>query len=588
MKHSLAIIVATICSIVACGCRNTPSHRSIAQSIGQIAESQMYRQAAVAADHPLASQAGLEMLKRGGNAVDAAVATSFCLSVVRPYSCGIGGGGFMLIYVPPRNGQPAQSIALNYRESCPAAIGADHFAALNDPNASRFGAHAVAVPGTVAGLCFALKKYGTLDLPTVLAPAIRAAEEGVPADANYVSAAHELATLLAHNRALETTASAIWMRLCLSGRVKIGDVIKQPDQAKALRLIAEHGESAFYRGDIARAIVELMRAAGGPMTLDDLAAFRVKEQVPLQSTFKGRQILSMPPPSSGGLAMQQVFGIIERRWDDLPAPAQRGSAYIHLVVEAFKHAFADRSEWLADPDAVEVPVARLTDRGYIDRLARRVSMDHVLDNPFDYGSIVSAENPIPLDSGTSHFSVIDEQGMAVACTETINLNYGSLLTVPGYGFALNDEMDDFTTRPGESNAFGLRQSTRNLPAAGKRPLSSMSPTIVVKDGKAEIVAGGSGGPRIITATIECILNCLLFGASPGESVSAPRFHHQWMPDSLQFEPKLADRALIDDLTRLGHRVEVTDVPAQVQLIQVTPAGIQAACDPRKGGRPAGY
>jgi gamma-glutamyltranspeptidase/glutathione hydrolase len=283
------------------------------------------------------------------------------------------------------------------------------------------------------------------------------------------------------------------------------------------------------------------------------------------------------------------MGIIEHRWKDVTDQSANSVDCVHLVTEAFKHAFADRAEWLGDSAFVEVPVDRLLDYQYLNALAARVSMDRTLD-PFSYGSIVSAENPAPppSDSGTSHLCVIDASGMAVACTETINLNFGSLMTVPGFGFVLNDEMDDFTTRPGEPNAFGLRQSTRNSPQGGKRPLSSMSPTIMVKDGRATLIAGASGGPRIITGTTQCILNCTMFNMTPEQAVGKPRFHHQWLPDTLVVEERWTDSAALDYLVQRGHSVQTIDVIGQVQMIVIDEKGIRAASDPRKGGAPAGY
>ncbi|MCH8152430.1 MAG: gamma-glutamyltransferase [Planctomycetes bacterium] len=549
----------------------------------------VYQHAAVAADHPIASQAGVEMLKLGGNAVDAAVATSFCLSVVRPYSCGIGGGGFMVIYKPARDGGEPVEVAINYRETAPVAVGPNYYVRLADATASRAGYHAVGVPGTVAGLLWALEHHGTLDRAAVLAPAIRAAEHGFAADHNYLDAARGFAQRLHEHPHLKGTSKYLWETMCLQGKVNVGDLIKNPQQARALRLIADRGAEAFYTGEIAEAIVASMSAHDGPITKDDLAGYTVRTTKPLRGTFRARarglglEVLSMPPPSSGGIAMLQILGIFERRMDDLSGLEHNRPEYVHLLVEAMKHAFADRAQWLADPAFAEVPTRRLLESGYLDRLADSVSMQHTLDR-FDYGSVA----PAPQDGGTSHISVIDADGMAVACTETINLIYGSLVMVPGFGFALNNQMDDFTTVPGQPNAFGLRQSDRNLPAPGKRPLSSMSPTIVLRNGKPIIIAGASGGPRIITGTVQCVLNCLLFDMTPAEAVAAPRFHHQWLPNVLQFEDGWTDECTIGALKILGHEVGRRDEVGVVQLIQVTAEGIRAASDPRKGGQPAGY
>ncbi|MHC4129074.1 MAG: gamma-glutamyltransferase [Planctomycetota bacterium] len=542
----------------------------------------VYERAAVAADHVVASRAGLEMLKRGGNAVDAAVAASFCLSVVRPYSCGIGGGGFMLIYRPGDGGAGPLAVAIDYRETAPAAVGPAYFVGLADGAASRAGHSASGVPGTVAGLLWALEHFGTLDRGTVLAPAIRAAEQGVAVDASHVEAAGRLAQRLAEAPHLRPAAASLWGQLCLAGEIEVGDPVRNPGQARALRLIAEHGRDGFYRGPVARAITECMAANEGTITAADLAAYHVRVTEPLRGGFRGLEVLSMPPPSSGGLALLQVLGIVERRLDDIALDHNRPS-YVHLLAEAMKHAFADRAAWLADPDFVDVPVRRLLSATYLDGRAASIDPGRTHE-PRHYGSTAAVVE----DGGTSHLSVIDGAGMAVACTETINLVYGSLVAVPGFGFALNDQMDDFTTRPGQPNAFGLRQSERNLPAPGKRPLSSMAPTILLAEGRPVVVAGASGGPRIITGTLQCILNCVLYDMTPRQAVAAPRFHHQWLPDVLEFEAQWTDEPTITRLEDLGHRAGRRDDVGIVQLIRAGPDGIRAASDPRKGGAPAGY
>lgn len=558
------------------------------------------RRHAVAADHPLASQAGLEILQRGGNAVDAAVATSFTLAVVRPFSCGIGGGGFMLVYKPASANEPATAMAINYREVAPAGVGPDYFTTLDVPEASRYGPHAVAVPGTVAGLLWALDRFGTLDRAAVLAPAIRAAEDGFAIDAHHVKAAHEVAGVLDRLPHMREQAQYVFGTLCFSGEAKVGDVLKQPALAKALRLIAEEGADAFYRGAIGEALVRRVDALGGAITAEDLQHFQPRITAPLEGMFHGRRVLAMPPPSSGGIAMLETLGIIERTWDRaMPQPWPIGGGtvsrdlvdspqYVHLVTEAMKHAFADRAAYLADDRFADVPTARLRSREYISRLSARVA-PRALDDPYAYGSVTPAAVSPREDSGTSHFCVIDSAGMAVACTETINLEFGSLVAVDEFGIVLNNEMDDFTTIPGAPNAFGLTQSDRNLPAAGKNPVSSMSPTIVVDGaGKVSLIAGASGGPRIISATLECVLDALLFGMAPGEAVEIPRFHHQWMPNVLELEDRWPAGPIDDALGVRGHTVQRTERGAAVQMIGIMPDGtIRAASDPRKSGKPAG-
>ncbi len=558
----------------------------------------------VAADHAVASGAGAEMLRRGGNAVDAAVATSFALSVVRPFSCGIGGGGFMVCYFSDagladqaRLGRdPPRTVAINYREVAPASVGPDFYERPENEGASERGGRSIGVPGTVAGLLHALAAYGTLDRATVLAPAIRAAEEGFLVDLAYMEMAAELIEDFESSPDWKTRFPFVWGRMLNEGRVGEGDRIRLPEQAEALRLIARGGADAFYSGPIARAIVASAGEDGGVLTLIDLAGYRVAEVEPLRFEFAGRELLTMPPPSSGGVAMGQALGIYQR----LGAPDRRTLAGFHGLVESFKHAFADRAEWLGDPGFVEVPAGRLLAGEYLDARSTAIDPERAL-SPERYGTRdASRAAPAvgPNDGGTSHISVVDAAGNAVACTETINLEFGSLVAVEAWGFLLNDEMDDFTTVRGRPNAFGLIQGERNSPAPGKRPLSSMTPTIVVgADGGVEVVAGASGGPRIITATAQAILACVLEGAGADEAVARPRWHHQWMPDVLRVEEcwlgagveGFRGDELRERLAGQGHQLAITDDVGVVQLIRRARAGSgwEAACDPRKGGRPAG-
>jgi gamma-glutamyltranspeptidase/glutathione hydrolase len=327
----------------------------------------------------------------------------------------------------------------------------------------------------------------------------------------------------------------------------------------------------------------MMREHGGTITLADLDGYRVRTVQPLTGMFRGHEILAMPPPSSGGIAMLQTFGILSNLFGDLGFVTHNSSPYVHVVAEALKHAFADRSRWLADPDFADLPLEAMLADETLRAAAKTIDLNHTKP-PDAYGVLPLAE-----DGGTSHLSVVDSTGMAVACTETINLTFGSLVCVPGFGFCLNNEMDDFTTVRGEANAFGLRQSDANLPEPGKRPLSSMSPTIVLRNGKPVIVAGGSGGPRIITATTQCILNVMMFHMQPEEAVSSPRFHHQWAPNTLLFDKRWQDAATIAQLKARGHETGVLTSEAVVQMITVDAEGtIRAASDPRKGGKPAGW
>ena len=568
------------------GCQIRPADRAVQGPAAQ------YATAAIATDHPVASEAGAAMLERGGNAVDAAVAASFTLSVVRPYSCGIGGGGFMVIHFPPggpdERERGSRQIVINYRETAPAAVDRDYYVELDDPEASRFGVHAVGVPGTVAGLLHALEHHGTLDRATVLAPAIRAARDGFRADAHHIRAMNHLRELLDERPERGRHFAPLWNRLFAAGTLKEGDLVRNQPKAAALELIARDGAAAFYEGPIAGAIGGVIRANGGAISADDLRSYEPEVIEPLRGRFGAYELFTMPPPSSGGVALQQIFGIIERHLGDPPFAGPDDPAYVHLAAEAMKHAFADRAEWLADVNFVDVPTDHLTGAEYLDELAARFDPEAVLGDPYAYGSVTPATAPGAATGGTSHLSVIDAGGMAVACTETINLICGSLVSVPGFGFALNNEMDDFTTIPGEPNAFGLRQSDRNLPEPGKRPLSSMSPTIVLRDDRAVLVAGASGGPRIITGTAQAILNVLHFEKSAAEAVLRPRFHHQWMPDELMLEPDWVAPELIRALEARGHAFGEIHEVGVVQLIYRRPGGtLEAVSDPRKGGRPAG-
>lgn len=538
----------------------------------------------VAADHPLAAQAGARMLARGGNAVDAAIATSFALSVVRSDACGIGGGGFMLIHLvdDPRRGDV--TIAINYRETCPVGIGPDTYAALDDPLASQRGGMAVGVPGTVAGLLHALENYGTLPREVVLAPAIELAAGGFEADAHHVRTVRSLVERFESDESWRRRFPLVWERLAHEGRIEVGDRIVLPEQAAALLLIARDGADAFYRGPIAEAIVASAQADGGVLSMDDLAGYELREVEPVRAIVGGRTILSMPPPSSGGVAIAQIVALAERLDLAMPATGWPVPAEAHTLAESMKHAFADRSRHMADPAFVDVPVADMLSQNSLDRMAAAIDPQRVLE-PEAYGTA----SLIPVDGGTSHISVIDANGGAVACTETINLAFGSMVGVEGFGFCLNDQMDDFTTIRGEANAFGLVQSDDNLPEPGKRPLSSMSPTIVLDaDGEVVAVAGASGGPRIITSTAQVLLRMLRGGATARQAVDAPRLHHQWLPDRLYVEVRDGAEPAASwsqALKRLGHDVFSRDDIGAVQAIRRDPATgeLDGAADPRKGG-----
>lgn len=610
LQNIICIIVAffPLLGIYGCATQNSNKNNLYTTSLNQV-----YYRGIVAADHALGSQAGLEILQLGGNAIDAAVATVFCQAVVRPYSCGLGGGGFMLIHnnsnsklKNPENysNNNDNNIVLVYRETAPHAVIPSYYVDLNIEYASRYGPHASGVPGTVAGLLQALDLYGTLDRSVVLAPAIRIAESGFQIDDHYVQAVNSVLEKLAENPEIKTLIEKprfdyLWQKFLFNGQPKIDLTLKQPELAATLRAIAKYGNSAFYTGPVAKSITQACPA----INTRDLGRYTVYQTQPLSYNRFNKQFLTMPPPSSGGIAIMQILGFLEHHQEDILNHVQLNSPeYIHLVTEAMKHAFSDRALWLADTNFVDVPIIKLLDDNYINYLANQFNPDKTCE-PARYGSQStdifnneSINTNLPEDSGTSHISVIDRWGNAVACTETINLEFGSLNTIPEYGIIMNNEMDDFVTTPGEANAFGLIQSDKNLPAPGKRPLSSMSPTIVLDEqGKVYLIAGASGGPRIITGTLQVILNTILFNMKPYEAVAQPRFHHQWLPDKIWFEKSWTDKAAIEVLKAIGHKIdERTDI-GNVQLItrikegnQDDKPGYAAASDPRKGGQPAGW
>ncbi|MBW3540293.1 MAG: gamma-glutamyltransferase [Planctomycetes bacterium] len=553
----------------------------------EAATGSVYQHAAVAADHPLASRAGVEILKQGGNVVDAAAAVSFALSVVRPYSSGIGGGGFMVIW----NAETGEAVALDYRERAPRAATRDMFRHPDDPSRadselSRRGALAVGVPGTVAGLCYAVENYGRLALKDVLAPAIRLAREGVPLDETDLAMQRETLAAFEKHAAYRERFAVLHEQYLNGGRPwKAGEKFHSP-QLAVLERIATRGPAAFYEGEVADALLAEIQRGGGLITREDLAAMRPVVRRPLVGRFRGDQIVTMPPPSSGGVALLETLNVLSaygqrdatRRLERLE---HNSADYVHLVTEALKHSFADRAEFLGDIDFADVPVERLTSADYAAELAEQIDPERKLPQE-RYGRFQPVE-----DGGTSHFSIIDAAGNAVACTETINLVYGSYVVEPKFGIVLNDEMDDFAAAPGQPNAFGLVQSEANAIQPGKKPLSSMTPTIVIRDGKAVHVVGASGGPRIISSTLQVLLNLSRFGMTPAEAVQRPRFHHQWLPDELALEDPLFGNVR-ETLAKRGHKVDRREAIAAVQAASRDREGLRASSDPRKRGKAAGY
>ena len=545
-----------------------------------------YEHAVVAADHAAASAAGVEILKGGGNVVDAAVATAFALSVVRPASSGVGGGGFMLIW----DAQKRRALSIDYRERAPAAATRDMFVDPRDPTktlagASERGHLAAAVPAQVAGLLFALREYGTSDLTTVLAPALRLCRDGVIVDRHDMAVQKEvLGDFVKHPEYRQRFA--VLYRLYANGGTpwRPGDRFHSP-LTKLLERIAERGADGFYRGEVAEAIVAEMRRGGGLISLEDLQSIQPTVRTALQGEYGAFTIFTMPPPSSGGIGLLETLNILTALGRQLPEAgidklAPDSPLFLHVLTESFKHAFADRAAWLGDADYAKVPIQRLTSREYAEKLAAKIDLERT-QPPAAYGG-----HAIPDDGGTSHFSILDAQGNAVACTETINTHFGNYVVEPEFGIVLNNEMDDFTSLPGAPNAFGLVQSEANAIAPGKRPLSSMTPTIAVRDGRAEFVVGASGGPRIITATTQVLLSRIRFGNSDPSIVEAHRIHHQWSPDRLDLEGPEWPAA---ELEKLGHVLRVANDHAVVQAAGRGADGkLWGASDARKEGRAKGY
>lgn len=535
----------------------------------------------VASDSAEASKAGFEIIEAGGNAIDAAVAVSFALAVTRPYSTGLGGGGFMIVRFADGG-----VVVQDFRETAPAASTADMFvravkADPKKPAPSLCGHLAVAVPGLVAGRCHALAQHGTMPLARVIAPAIRLARSGFLVDDDYVDATRKVLLLYERHPSLEESCRYVYQTHLQSGRLRAaGDRLVQPELARLLEAIARDGPGVFYDGPVANAIAREMKTHGGIVTEKDLAEYRVRMRDPIRWTYRDYELIGMPLPSSGGVVLAEALNILETF--DLPAIAKRDPGVaIHYQVEAIKHAFADRARALGDADSAAVPIGRFVSKAYARELAGRLNPDKA--SAIDEYGVVR----VPDDSGTSHFCVVDRFGNVVVSTETINTSFGSLAAIDEWGLILNNEMDDFVAEPGKPNAYGLLQSNRNAIVPGKRPLSSLSPTIVLKDNEPFLLLGASGGPRIISSVLNVFLGVTDFGLSIEKAILAPRPHHQWRPDQVFFDTtpsQETSRALTDR----GHRLSVKRKTGIVQAILRDKDGWIGASDPRKGGRPAGH
>src|SRR5215468_5789006 len=495
----------------------------------------------------IASQVGVDVLKRGGNAVDAAVAVGLALAVVWPAAGNLGGGGFMLI-----RQADGKATAIDYREMAPAAAHRNVY--LDDKGeyvdeSSTYGHAAAGVPGTVAGLAYALEKYGTMKWAEVAEPARRLAAEGFPVwyqlERSLKGASKQL------SRYPET--KRIFLRD--GNPYETGEIFKQPELAEVFKRMIKQGPREFYEGKTAQLIAESMRRAAGAgkpqdkiwMTLEDLKNYKVVEREPLRTTYRGHEIITMSPPSSGGVAIIEMLNILEHY--DLKSLGAGSSQTIHLMVEAMRRAFADRAEFLGDTDFVKVPVAGLTSRKYADKLAATIDPNHASTS-----QEVKSGDPPPYESEeTTHFTVVDKDGAVASNTYTINDSFGNKITVEGAGFLLNNEMDDFAAKPGTPNLYGLIQGEANAVAARKRPLSAMTPTIVMKDGKLWFALGSPGGPTIINTVTQVIINIVDHGMDIQQAIDWPRVHHQWMPDEIKYEPFGLAPDVIKRLEEMGHK-----------------------------------
>ncbi|EBN8527844.1 gamma-glutamyltransferase [Salmonella enterica] len=524
-------------------------------------------QGMVASVDAMATQVGVDILKQGGNAVDAAVAVGYALAVTHPQAGNLGGGGFMLLRT-----KDGATTAIDFREMAPAGATRDMFLDEQgnpDSKKSLTSPLASGTPGTVAGLSLALEKYGSLPLNSVVRPAIKLAQEGfIVNDALADDLKTYGSEVLPHH---ENSKAIFWKD---GEPLKKGDKLVQQDLANSLTMIAENGPDAFYKGEIARQIAQQMQQNGGLITTDDLAAYQAVERTPVSGEYRGYQIFSMPPPSSGGIHIVQILNILENF--DIKKYGFGSADAIQIMAEAEKYAYADRSEYLGDPDFVNVPWQALTSKAYAKSIAGQIDI-----NKAKPSSEIRPGKLAPYESDqTTHFSVVDKDGNAVAVTYTLNTTFGTGIVAGNTGILLNNQMDDFSAKPGVPNVYGLVGGEANAVGPKKRPLSSMSPTIVVKDGKTWLVTGSPGGSRIITTVLQMVVNTIDFGMNVAEATNAPRFHHQWLPDELRVEKGFSPDTL-KLLEQKGQKVALKEAMGSTQSIMVGPDGeLYGASDPR--------
>ena len=554
----ISVIVAFISVVAACShAPNPPVENASNNTVG-------LSQQAVAMPDSYSADAAMQVLQEGGNAIDAAITAQFVLAVTLPEAGNVGGGGFMTIKFED------STDFLDYREMAPENAHRDMY--LDEqgdvkPYESLFGAKASGIPGTVAGMWAAHKKYGTLDWERLLAPAVDLAEQGF--------VVHEkLANNIDHyiERTKEASINNNFSEYF--AHAKAGTTFKQPELAKTLKAIQQQGKDGFYKGDVAKHIVDFMQQNGGLITYEDLLAYKAVWRKPLHLNWQGYELVTAPPPSSGGVAVAQWIGMLEAYDATHDLPAQNSTEYIHVMSEIGKRVFADRAEYMGDPDFVSVPVKALTDANYITQRAADIQPTSISDTPSVKPGLKESED-------TTHFSIMDRWGNAVANTTTINLTFGSGVVVTGAGFLLNDEMDDFSAKPGVPNFFGAVGGEANAIEPYKRMLSSMTPTLVTKDDQVVLVTGSPGGTTIISSVTQSLLNALLYDMSAEEAVNSPRFHHQLLPkDTIRMHDGFTE-ATVNELKAMGYTIDNRRF-GDVHLIKRTKEGVEAASE--KSGR----
>lgn len=561
-----------IAALLAGGTFSTVANPPVAPPVSYGVEEDVFHpvratQGMVASVDAMATQVGVDILKQGGNAVDAAVAVGYALAVTHPQAGNLGGGGFMLLRT-----KDGATTAIDFREMAPANATRDMFLDEQgnpDSKKSLTSPLASGTPGTVAGLSLALEKYGSLPLNSVVRPAIKLAQEGfIVNDALADDLKTYGSEVLPHH---ENSKAIFWKD---GEPLKKGDKLVQQDLANSLTMIAENGPDAFYKGEIARQIAQQMQQGGGLITTDDLAAYQAVERTPVSGEYRGYQIFSMPPPSSGGVHIVQILNILENF--DMKKYGFGSADAMQIMAEAEKYAYADRSEYLGDPDFVNVPWQALTSKAYAKSIAGQIDI-----NKAKPSSEIRPGKLAPYESDqTTHFSVVDKDGNAVAVTYTLNTTFGTGIVAGNTGILLNNQMDDFSAKPGVPNVYGLVGGEANAVGPKKRPLSSMSPTIVVKDGKTWLVTGSPGGSRIITTVLQMVVNTIDFGMNVAEATNAPRFHHQWLPDELRVEKGFSPDTL-KLLEQKGQKVALKEAMGSTQSIMVGPDGeLYGASDPR--------